>query len=477
MAGNGGFKNALNGFDKNEVNEYIGNLRKKLQEMEAEIRSGEEKTRAAVKIADEADSRIRDIESRSAQKVAELEAQIKNERRNSNDLQNEIDDLKRKLRNAAASGGQSNSTSTAEAERKSAEIVAKANAQARDIIEKAKQTADRIVSNAKAAGAPGASNGGGISEEALQSFSVILRDLSKTVTDALNTANKRASEITGAPAAGVSVADIDFPSFSAPEADISAPRAAAPKPEPESAVDDIFSNFMDESSDMSDLSDIKPLDPPKPSHEPVEGFDLSNVGFFTPDEPVSEVSPLDSKKTGGAVMDEDFAAELLTQTVPSSNLRDQVDDDMFTALKERDEQFAVQPSDEKDFSMADASGGLDAMNALLGQMGAALESAGGGNSSGNGDFDGFGGFEASEPAMDSGASDNPWADLQNQLNAMEESGNFGGGDAPSSFDTMDAPMDDPKAPDADDSSIWNFDDDMSSGSSDDDMSADLFGIF
>ena len=38
MAGEGGFKSALNGFDKNEVNEYISNLRKTMKEME--VKSG-----------------------------------------------------------------------------------------------------------------------------------------------------------------------------------------------------------------------------------------------------------------------------------------------------------------------------------------------------------------------------------------------------------------------------------------------------
>ena len=492
MASSGGFKNAINGFDKNEVNEYIGNLRKKLQEMEAEIKSSDEKIRAATKISDEADSRIREIESRSNQRVAELEAQVKAERKNSDALQNEIDELKRKLRRAESAGGASmGGGSTAEAERKSAEIVSKANAQARDIVEKAKQTAHQIISSASPA-----QSGGGVSEEALQSFTAILSELSKSVTNALNTANKKASEITGAPASQVSAPAFDLSAFSAPQADAPSFESAAPAfgfgaPEPEpkaSSADDIFADMMDDSADMGDFGDMGQPDTPKAVDEPTGGFDLSDMGSFLAEEPAADVSPID-KKAGGAVFDEDFAADLLTQTVPSSALKDQVDDDMFSSMKERDDQFAVQPSDEKDFDMGgSASGGLDAMNELLGQMGAALENAGGSGASGSagggmsdmgdfGGFGGFGGFSNPEPAMDSGASDNPWADLQNQLNAMEESGNFGGSESSSAFDTMDSPMDDPKAPDADDSSIWNFDDDMSSGSSDDDMSADLFGSF
>lgn len=479
MAGNGGFKSAINGFDKNEVNEYIGNLRKRLQEMEADIRSNEEKTRAAVKTAEEADSRIAELEKKNAERVSELEAQVKTERRNADNLQNENDELKRKLRHASSasqSGGGSGASaaSVAEAEKRAAETIEKANAQAKEIVEKAKAAAQQIMSGA-------GKSGGGVSAKSAEEFGAILRELTKSVTDALNAASRKASEMSGGAggaggAVSAPVSELDLSAFEAPQAEVPAPAAAAPKPAPEVkpaesvSMDDLFSNMADDSdmSDMGDFGEIKPLDPLKPNHEVVEGFDLSDVGKFNEEGAVTEVAPID-KKSGGAVIDEDFTAELLTQTVPSSALKDQIDEDLFAAVKEREEQFAVQPSDDKkDFDMDDAAGGLDAMNALLGQMGAALESAGG-----NASLD----LDASEPAAaDNSASDNPWADLQNQLNAMEESGNFGGGDD-GSASAPEAPADDPKAPDADDSSIWNFDSDMGSDTADDDMSSDLFGNF
>lgn len=466
MAGNGGFKSAINGFDKNEVNEYIGNLRKKLQEMEAEIRSNEEKTKAAVKTAEEADSKIAELEKKNAERVKELEAQAKTERRNADTLQNENDELKRKLRHAGNAGASPNTAkAAADAEKRAAEIIAKADSQAKDIVEKAKQTAHQIISGA--GGSAAGAQSGGVSAEAV---TAILRELQKTVTDAFNTANKKASELKGA-GGGSAVPELDLSAFEAPAEEVPAPAAKA-QPAKSAASDglsdDIFANMADD-GDMTDFGDIKPLDPPKPNHEVVEGFDLSDVGSFIAEEDsVTEVSPID-KKAGGAVMDDEFTAELLTQTVPSSLLKDQVDEDIFAAVKEREEQFAVQPSDDKkDFDMDDAAGGLDAMNELLGQMGAALESAGGNAS-----------LDLGEPASaaDTSASDNPWADLQNQLNAMEESGNFGGSAQSSEPEPASAPAEDPKAPDADDSSIWNFDNDMGSDSSDDDMSADLFGSF
>ena len=56
MAGEGGFSTKPMGFDKNEVNEYISNLRKTMKEMEAEKRANDEKTAAAVKTAEEAEN-------------------------------------------------------------------------------------------------------------------------------------------------------------------------------------------------------------------------------------------------------------------------------------------------------------------------------------------------------------------------------------------------------------------------------------
>ncbi len=82
-----------------------------------------------------------------------------------------------------------------------------------------------------------------------------------------------------------------------------------------------------------------------------------------------------------------------------------------------------------------------------------------------------------EPAMGMGSSGD-WADLQKQLEAMEQSGNFGSS-APESpaAEFPKSIADDPKAPSADDSAIWNFGDSSSGSSDDDDMSSDLFGSF
>ncbi len=443
MAGNGGFKSALNGFDRNEVNEYIGEMSKKIQEREAELRNMEAKATAAAKSAAEAEATVKSLQESHAAKVLELETQIKNERRNSDNFQNEIDELKRKLRNAANS-----SVNTAEAERRAAEIVENANAAARDIMEKAKRTAQQIIANAESAGA--AKSGSGVSAGFFAVFSDILGELTGTITDALKAANNRASAISVS-AGGSSVRD-EVPVFSnimAPQAAVPAGHAAKPVSKAVENVDDVFADMMEDGGDMADFGDFKPIDSAKNSRDSIDAFDLSGMDEMHSD-------PVHAKEEqSGFSMDDLFAQD------SSGNGFD----DMFGSGSE--DLFADNPSDNSsDYDMGSAESGVDAMNALLGQMGAVLESAGGSS-------DGLDLGITSEPESNSFESDNPWADFQNEIKAMEQAGNFGSIPEDDIFAADTA--DDPKAPDADDSSIWNFDD-MSSGG-DDDMSSDLFGSF
>ena len=84
-----------------------------------------------------------------------------------------------------------------------------------------------------------------------------------------------------------------------------------------------------------------------------------------------------------------------------------------------------------------------------------------------------------DASYDSGdtPSGNEWADLQKQLEAMEKAGNFGDNRPAEDNDIQLDTAEDPKAPDADDSSIWDFGNMDMSDSGDDDMSSDLFGNF
>lgn len=481
MAGEGGFKSALNGFDKNEVNEYISNLRKTMKELEAEKRANDEKTAAAVKTAEEAESRIKAAEKQAAEKIAELEIQAKTERRNAESLTIQIDELKRKLKHQpAAAGGK---TDTSAAQKQSADIIARANKTAQDIVEKAKKTAQDIISSARnAAGAAGGQNGVDV-----DAFMGVLKSCLDSITGSCGELGKKASELLKADSAPVMVQMPDFSNISAPEAAVP-PSVSEPtiSSEPEMSLSGNLFDNMDGDSDDDMMSgfgteDVAPINPKAPKAEVIEGFDLSNVNANTADVHVDSVAPIDTDNVGKAEFNNDFMKELIAQTVPSSALGNDVDDDLLAAVKEEEAKFAVKPSDEDkglDFNMDMGDSGTDnsadaddPMAALLAQAQAA--------------FGGGGGFDMSEPepaaepepATGMGSSGD-WADLQKQLEAMEQSGSFGGStpESPAAEPPKNI-ADDPKAPSADDSAIWNFGDTSSGSSDDDDMSSDLFGSF
>lgn len=459
MAGNGGFKNALNGFDKNEVNAYIGEMSKKIQEREAEIKDKEAKAAAAEKAAAEAEAKLKALEETHAAKVSELETQVKTERRNSDTLQNEVDELKRKLRNAGSSAA-----NTAAAEKRAAEIVEKANATARDTVEKAKRTAQQIIAKAESAG------GAGVSAASAAAFGDILGKLTAAINDALKTASERASSISvaegGAPV-HTSVEIPDFSDIAAPQAAVPAGKPAKPAPKEVGDVDDVFADIMDDGGEMTDFGDMKPIDPAKPTRGSVDAFDLTDTGDMS-----TTAAP--PKKEESDISMDDLGADLFAQAASDGGSGVE----MFGA-GESDDMFSDGGSNNGS-GIDSAESGLDAMNALLGQMGAVLESAGGSMD----DFETGGSVPESDnlhtDTSSAASDDNPWADFQSQIEAME-AGGFGS--VPESEAPAADTSDDPKVPDADDSSIWNFDDngsggddDMNSGS-DDDMTSDLFGSF
>ncbi|MCM1167008.1 MAG: DivIVA domain-containing protein [Lachnospiraceae bacterium] len=473
MAGEGGFKVVFQGFDKNEVNEYISNLRKTMKELETEKRTNDEKTAAAVKIAEAAEERIKAAEQRSADRIAELELQVKTERRNAENLTIQIDELKRKLKHPSSSA--SGKVDTSAAQKQSADIIAKANETARDIVEKAKKTAQEVISGAQSA----ANASGGQNNADTEAFMSVLKSCLDSITGSCGELGRKASELLGKSAAPVTVTMPDFSSISAPQAEVpaGAPEPAASAPGM-SLSGDLFGSMDDGGDDdmMSAFGDEDKAAAAKaPEAETLGGFDMSAVS-----EPVDKVAPNDTDNMGRPEFNNDFMKDLIAQTVPSSALGDDVDDDLRSAVKEEEEKFSVKPSDEDgglDFNMDMGGSSADAddpMAALLAQAQAAFGGGGGG-------FD----MSASEPeqepepagGMGMGSSGD-WADLQKQLEAMEQSGGFGGSEPESAADEAPKSIaDDPKAPSADDSAIWNFGDMGSGSSDDDDMSSDLFGSF
>lgn len=469
--GDGGFSTQMGGFNKNEVNEYISNLRKKMNELEAEMKDNDSKVKAAVKIADEAESKIQNLEKAKNEKISELELQIKNERKDKEDLLNQIDDLKRKVKNKGA--GAVSGASSADAQKQAAEIIEKANKTAREtvdeanktareVVEKAKQTAKEIVANAQSASAAG-----GAAPVNLDGFMGELRGLFDKINSGYKAILEKAEEISSqTPAEPKAVEIPDFSDFEAPTA--AAPAAEAPVfTEPEPKNDISFEDMVQIDSD----------------DEPNAFEDDMMAGFGNLDEPVTEVKENDTSHHSKAEFDMDFGKDLIAQTVPSSSLNaNEVDEDLLAAVRREEERFAVQPTDgREDFDMNSmsmddddaADDGAEAMRRMLAEAEAAF--GGGGSSL---DFD----TEAQpepEPAP-AASSDNPWEDLQKQLEAMEQSGNFGESEPESAAEepaVQPSAIDDPQVPTTDDSSIWDFSSDSDSSSDDDDMSSDIFANF
>lgn len=473
--GDGGFSTQVGGFNKNEVNEYISNLRKKMNELEAEMKENDSKVKAAVKIADEADSKIQKIQKERDEKVAELELQIKSEHKKAEELINQVDELKRKVKNGGGSSS-SSSANNAEAQRQAAEIIASANKTAqetvnsankvaREVVEKAKKTAGEIVANAQNASAAG----GAVSVD-LDGFMSELKGFFEQISSGYKNICAKAEEISsesvGAPsAAAVEIPDflnVEAPAAKAPSADI--PDIKEPEPLKEMSFEDMQTFEEEEEAANADLEDMM-------------------SGFGSIDEPVTEVAENDTTEHSKAAFDMDFDKELIAQTVPSSSLNEnEIDSDLLAAVREEEAKHAVQPTpeeDRKDFDMdMSADDGDDAMRKML----EAAEAAFGGAGS-NLDFDTDMQAEADNEPAASNDTANPWEDLQKQLEAMEQSGNFGESEsapepAAKEPETQDIGLDDPMTPSTDDSSIWDFSssgDDMNSG--DDDMSSDLFGNF
>ena len=485
--GEGGFSTKAMGFDKKEVNDYIANLNQRMKEIEAEKKVNDEKTQAALKKAQEADAQIKAVKDDSAKRIADLELQLKTERRNEENLLIQIDDLKRKLKQSGGSGAGAGNTKAAE--KKAEEIIAKANstaksivdkanAAAKDTVDKAKTAANRMVSEAQAAGA------GSMDTAGLDEFMNILGGFIDKVTSGVNEVNRKASELLGAKKADpVTVPDfsnVTAPRAEAPKADV--PKAApAPKTSEAAAVsaDDLFALLEDDdaSNDENDLdmiTEVQPLDDPldSPGAVVLDEFDLSESNFnMDLDAPVTEVKPINSKKRGKADLSDDFEKQILAQTAHSSSLQNDIDEDMLAAVRQQEEHFAVKPTDDSvgDLSMG-SSVDDDPLAAMLKQAEIAFGGAGS-NASAEAE-------EEREPKSEASQSDdssNPWAALQNELLAMEKSGNLG--DSGIESDTSSLAGNDPAVPSADDSAIWDFGDN-SSGSFDDDdmgMSSDLFG--
>ena len=205
------------------------------------------------------------------------------------------------------------------------------------------------------------------------------------------------------------------------------------------------------------------------NHDDMGGFDMDT--HTEEPEQVDEIKPLDVSDHSEASFNNDFSKDLLAQTMPASALTD-ADDDLLAAVRAAEEAAAIKPNNVSDIDMdeqPESSGSEedDLMKALR-----EAEAAFGGTS--------FHDAADEEPEEDTSAAADPWAELQNQLKAMESANGASSAityDAPEPQEEEQPEEQSTTPPSADDSSIWDFGGGNSgSGSDDDDMSSDFGGF-
>lgn len=526
--GDGGFKQVAFGFDKNEVNTYISDLRKKMKSMEEDMKANDKKTAEAEKLAEEADERIKAAVKEGEDKCAELESRLSAADGKAEKLEAEIDKLKKELQNERKKMSDMLLSGKG--------VSAEANKAYTEIIDKAKADADAIISgaNAKAADIVAAANANceGVNARTAEFLDAVKAQI-EALTSGYSTINASAAQLLGTeipeiqPVKLEAAAAVQSAPAAAKEAvieEISAPAPAA-KSEPEEEIvseitaseevmevkpssedmpaiteadkeagdglasfDDVWGgNELAQTIYNNEKKDAVPL--VNPEAKDLFGNDLFAAeseaendlsADFTrsqEDDVVDEIKPLDVSDIADAKFDNGFDNDLLAQTMPSSALEG-MDDALLEAVKAAEAAFAVQPANSElsDFDM-DEQEEEPAANTEDELMKALREAEQALNDLAPADAADDNLSAADSAAGSSSDSSNPWADLQKQLEDMEQSGSFAAEtDIPANDEPSSAEAD-PAAPSADDSSIWNFGNSTSSSSDDDDMSGDMFGGF
>ena len=453
-----GFGTSPMGFNKQEVNEYIASLSKRMSELETEKKEIEKKYESVKKVVDGSDEKIKQIEFASKERIDQLEAQVKAERKNSEELIDQVDELKRKLKNAGVSvnipAGKSDGTSAArkraseiieDAEKTAKETVAKANKTAAEVVEKAKKTASEIM---------GSAGGAGKSVD-LSGFMAKLREFANSVNAGCKELMDSASEISEGQSE-VSFEMPDFSDFTAPSADV-----------PETSGSD-FGGDSDVSSTMDDINDlIASMSGGNADDSDMSGnmngsmgSDEIDMGFgFT------DINAGSSGAEMSLGLDTDISSEDAGEQKESAFNLD-LGDDMFSGVKAEtsDEMNSDLSADLADTVEADdvsisgfgQSSEMDEMQKLLEQAEATF---GGGSSE----------FEEKTADVAEASSGDDWSSLQSELDALEKQ------DGSSDETPVSSGSDDKQSSDND---IWSLGDmDMSDSGDDDDMSSDIFGSF
>ncbi len=208
--GDGGFSTRAMGFDKNEVNEYISNLRKKMNELTADMKEKAALAEEAKKTADFADMRVREAEIQGEKKARELEEQLAGQQTIADSLRKQVDEFKQKLEEEKRKMSdmlKNGKGVNAEAKRAYAEIIDKANDDAAEIVDKAKNEAAEIISEAQRKAEE--------TNERLNGFMEALSQQLTVINGGYRAINASASELLG-----TSAADISFDPEAVPDASV-----------------------------------------------------------------------------------------------------------------------------------------------------------------------------------------------------------------------------------------------------------------
>lgn len=535
--GDGGFKQVAFGFDKNEVNAYISDLRKKMKSMEEEVKANNKKTEEALKLAEEADERIKAAVKEVEDKLIDAEKQLSVEQERAAKYKGDVDSLKKELESEKKKMSDmliSGKGVSSEAQKAYTEVLEKAKTDAQAIIGEADEKAAQIIAKAEEKRAAADKN----TNEFLETLKAQL----DTITAGYNSISASASELFG-----TQLAEVAAPVVSTP--------VAAPKPQKAAVVaapieEEPAEETVKEAVEQTET--VQAVEKPVVEEEPVEEeAAVVEEGPAAEDAvPVAEAVPSAQSDGGLASFDDVWGGNELAQTIFNKEKKDAVPlvnpeqknlfgEDLFKGgedikVEELTDNFEpdddtdvveeIMPLDVSDVAEAKYNDSFD--NDLLsqtmasGSMGevneqllAAVKEAEAAFVAQPGitelDMEeesaatpadelmkalldaeaAFSNMAApSEVSMDdddepaaasdtAGDSDNLWADMEKQLAAMASMG-AAVDEAPAAEPTspaVSAPAD-PAAPSADDSAIWNF---GSTGgdSSDDDMSGDMFGGF
>lgn len=463
MSAGKGFGTSPMGFNKNEVNEYIATLSKRISELETEKKELEKKYDSVKKVIDGADDRVKRAEDDAKEKIEKLEAQIKTERRNNEGLIDQVDELKRKLKNAGFAAAAGNSGNFSAVEKEAAEIISAAEKTARETVSEANKTAEEVVAKAKQTAAEIMQSTGGSGVD-LSGFMAQLQSFVDSVNAGCKALSDKASEISNG-SGGSSIEIPDFSAFTAPKADV--PKES--KTEIDFGMDFGASSESDTSSGIDEINALleSMAGGNSDSADDMSGDNMDGgFGFGEEAEEVAEEKteePEASISVTDLIMEAAEAAEKPAEDISfGEDIAAEDNGAELTAdlssIVEADE---VKPEGKGlDFDMGE-NDEMDEMQKLLEQAEATF---GGGSS----EFE-----EKTADVSEDAQSSDDWSNLQNELDALEKQNTGLAGDIDMSADDDMNDVSDG----SDGSDIWSLGNIEMSESDDDDMSSDLFGSF